>query len=142
MTSSAQPAPQPARALGRPDGGTPQEHRAAETAGCAALAELPALLVVALGRSGSSSLLRLLNAIPGYRISGETDNAWVFQYRHALALAPQYIGVGVEKKPLRQLEETPVCEGWAPFGERASARAQRLRSECVEAFIDQPINVG
>ena len=33
--------------------------------------------VLALGRTGSTHLVRLLNAIPGYRISGETDNAWI-----------------------------------------------------------------
>ena len=135
MTSTAQTSsPRAARSLDRPSGGTPHEHRAAaEAAKCAALVELPALLIVALGRSGSSSLVRLLNAIPGYRISGETDNAWIYLYRHARAQAQRYLGVGVEKKPLRLLEETPVCEGWAPFGERASARAQRLRSGCAEA---------
>lgn len=39
------------------------------------------MFVLALGRTGSSHLLRLLNAIEGYRISGETDNAWVYMGR-------------------------------------------------------------
>lgn len=45
---------------------------------CTELAALPCVFVVALGRTGSTHLLRVLNAIPGYRISGETDNAWIY----------------------------------------------------------------
>ena len=131
---------QPSRAMARPNGDAPPRWRAvaeaAETAECGMLATIPALFIVALGRTGSSSLVRLLNAIPGYRISGETDNAWMHLYRHARARAEPYIGVGVEKAPLRLLRETPVCEGWAPWGDRASARAQRLRAECEEAQKD------
>ena len=33
--------------------------------------------MIALGRTGSTHLLRVLNSVPGYRISGETDNAWI-----------------------------------------------------------------
>ena len=44
---------------------------------CAALAEMPCVFILALGRTGSTHLLRLLNSIEGYRISGETDNAWI-----------------------------------------------------------------
>lgn len=47
-------------------------------ASCMAIAELPCVFVVALGRTGSSHLLRVLNAIDGYRLSGETDNAWIY----------------------------------------------------------------
>ena len=47
-------------------------------ASCDALAELPCVFIIALGRTGSTHLLRLLNEIPGYRLSGETDNAWVY----------------------------------------------------------------
>jgi len=45
---------------------------------CRDFAELPCVFVVALGRTGSTHLLRLLNSISGYRLSGETDNAWVY----------------------------------------------------------------
>ena len=44
---------------------------------CAALAEMRCVFILALGRTGSTHLLRLLNSIEGYRISGETDNAWI-----------------------------------------------------------------
>ena len=50
----------------------------ASSASCSAIAALPCVFVVALGRTGSTHLLRLLNAIPGYRLSGETDNAWIY----------------------------------------------------------------
>ena len=45
---------------------------------CTELAQLSCVFIVALGRTGSTHLLRLLNTIPGYRLSGETDNAWVY----------------------------------------------------------------
>ena len=52
-----------------------------DAAVCAEQAVRPAVFVLALGRTGSSHLLRLLNAIEGYRVSGETDNAWVYMGR-------------------------------------------------------------
>lgn len=45
---------------------------------CTELAQLNCVFIVALGRTGSTHLLRLLNTIPGYRLSGETDNAWIY----------------------------------------------------------------
>ena len=45
---------------------------------CAEIASLPCVFIVALGRTGSTHLLRILNAIPGYRVTGETDNAWIY----------------------------------------------------------------
>lgn len=45
---------------------------------CAELAQLKCVFIIALGRTGSTHLLRLLNSIEGYRLSGETDNAWVY----------------------------------------------------------------
>ena len=44
---------------------------------CSAISQMPCVFILALGRTGSTHLLRLLNSIPGYRISGETDNAWI-----------------------------------------------------------------
>jgi hypothetical protein len=104
---------------------------------CADLANLPAVFIVALGRTGSSQLLRLLNGIPGYRISGETDNAWLYLARNARASAPLFLRVGLEKKPMRPLDETPVCETWPPFDERASARAQSLTRQCERKPLAQ-----
>ena len=49
----------------------------AAAAECSAISQMPCLFILALGRTGSTHLLRLLNSIPGYRISGETDNAWI-----------------------------------------------------------------
>ena len=46
-------------------------------ASCSAISQLPCVFILALGRTGSTHLLRLLNSIPGYRISGETDDAWI-----------------------------------------------------------------
>ena len=51
---------------------------AGSSSSCADLAAMPCVFVVALGRTGSTHLLRVLNAIPGYRVSGETDNAWIY----------------------------------------------------------------
>jgi len=45
---------------------------------CLAMSQLPCVFLIALGRTGSSHLLRLLNGIDGYRLSGETDNAWIY----------------------------------------------------------------
>ena len=45
---------------------------------CAQLAKMDCTFIIALGRTGSTHLLRLLNSIDGYRLSGETDNAWVY----------------------------------------------------------------
>ena len=104
---------------------------------CADLANLPAVFIVALGRTGSSQLLRLLNAIPGYRISGETDNAWLYLARNARASAPLFLEVGVDKKPLRPLDEAPICETWPPFDQRASARAQLLTRQCERKPLAQ-----
>ena len=44
---------------------------------CSLISQMPCVFILALGRTGSTHLLRLLNSIPGYRISGETDNAWI-----------------------------------------------------------------
>ena len=85
---------------------------------CDALASERAVFIVALGRSGSSHLLHLLNAIPGYRVSGETENAWLHLARHARA-APKPAAAAL-----------PLCEAWEPFSERAGARAMRLDPYC------------
>ena len=49
----------------------------AAAAECSAISQMPCVFILALGRTGSTHLLRLLNSIPGYRISGETNNAWI-----------------------------------------------------------------
>jgi len=54
---------------------------------CEAISQLPCVFIIAIGRTGSTHLQRLLNAIPGYRISGETDNAWIYMGWYARAEA-------------------------------------------------------
>ena len=92
---------------------------------CDALASERAVFIVALGRSGSSHLLHLLNAIPGYRVSGETENAWLHLARHARA-APNPAAAAVPGWPSLNASTLPRCETWEPFSERAGARALRL----------------
>lgn len=58
-------------------------HAAVDAASCRAIAQMPCVFLIALGRTGSSHLLRLLNGIDGYRLSGETDNAWIYMGRYA-----------------------------------------------------------
>ena len=96
---------------------------------CDALASERAVFIVALGRSGSSHLLHLLNAIPGYRVSGETENAWLHLARHARA-APNPAAAAVPGWPSLNASTLPRCETWEPFSERAGARALRLEAEC------------
>ncbi|KAL1527184.1 hypothetical protein AB1Y20_015863 [Prymnesium parvum] len=69
--------------------------------GCEALKRLRAVFIIALGRSGSSHLLHVLNSLPGYRISGETDNAWVHLGWFARARLAAGISArsGAAKKP-------------------------------------------
>lgn len=56
-----------------------------DPAKCLALSQLQCVFLIALGRTGSSHVLRLLNGIEGYRLSGETDNAWIYMGRYARA---------------------------------------------------------
>lgn len=78
------------------------------------MAQQQCVFIIALGRSGSSQLLNLLNHIPGYRISGETDNAWLFLSRLARHREPKL----------------PLCEHWPPFSQRAASRAANLSQYC------------
>ena len=90
-------------------------------ASCSELSDQHAVFVIALGRTGSSHLLRLLNAIPGYRISGETDNSWLYLARHARSLP----------RGLLQLSHRPVCDEFAPYlSHSAKIRAQNLSGLC------------
>ena len=90
---------------------------------CVELADQRAVFVIALGRTGSSHLLRLLNAIPGYRISGETDNSWLYLARHARSLP----------RGLLQLSHRPVCDEFAPYlSHSAKIRAQNLSGLCKD----------
>ena len=63
----------------------------ATAAECSKLSQMQCVFILALGRTGSTHLLRLLNSIPGYRISGETDNAWIHMgwFAHTLQLQAQ-----------------------------------------------------
>jgi len=40
----------------------------------------PAVFIVATGRSGSTSLLHMLNTIPGYKLKGENGGSWQLMY--------------------------------------------------------------
>ena len=90
---------------------------------CNALRQLRSVFIVALGRSGSSQLLRVLNSIPGYRISGETDNAWMHLARFAR-------GVGSGEAAAWRKQTLPICETWPAYGERVSVRAARAKAGC------------
>ena len=90
---------------------------------CSALRQLRSVFIVALGRSGSSQLLRVLNSIPGYRISGETDNAWMYLARFAR-------GVGSGNVAAWRKQKLPICETWPAYGERVSVRAASGKAEC------------
>lgn len=62
---------------------------------CVALSQLPCVFIVALGRTGSTHIQRVINSIPGYRISGETDNAWIYMGWYARAEATANNGAAV-----------------------------------------------
>ena len=127
---------------------------------CAALGELPCVFIIALGRSGSSHLLRLLNSVPGYRISGETDNAWLYFTRFARAQAGMQQDLLLAQRSKRKEERRaakkkgsvkargqeeaadiessladrtqflPVCELWPTFQLRAAVRAKNWSKVC------------
>lgn len=121
--------------LGGPSEGARLRHSNVHADDCARLAQLPAVFIVALGRTGSSQLVRLLNAIPGFRVSGESDNAWAYLARHARSTRSAL--VGIDRMPLLFADKVPVCETWPPWGERASARASVLRERCERKHISQ-----
>ena len=105
---------------------------------CEELAALPCVFILALGRSGSSHLVQILHSIPGYRISGETDNAWVYLARFArLAEAMDQKRARVHQATSTaalgrtgSMAELPLCETWRPYYQRAGARATNLTARC------------
>ena len=105
---------------------------------CEELAALPCVFILALGRSGSSHLVQILHSIPGYRISGETDNAWVYLARFArLAEAMDQKRARVHQATSTaalgrtgSMAELPLCETWRPYYQRAGARATNLTAIC------------
>ena len=114
-------------------------HRHMSHAGtCEELAALPCVFILALGRSGSSHLVQILHSIPGYRISGETDNAWVYLARFArLAEAMDQKRARVHQATSTaalgrtgSMAELPLCETWRPYYQRAGARATNLTARC------------
>ena len=114
-------------------------HRQMSHAGtCEELAALPCVFILALGRSGSSHLVQILHSIPGYRISGETDNAWVYLARFArLAEAMDQKRARVHQATSTaalgrtgSMAELPLCETWRPYYQRAGARATNLTARC------------
>ena len=114
-------------------------HRQMSHAGtCEELAALPCVFILALGRSGSSHLVQILHSIPGYRISGETDNAWVYLARFArLTEAMDQKRARVHQATSTaalgrtgSMAELPLCETWRPYYQRAGARATNLTARC------------
>ena len=104
-------------------------------ASCDELAELPCVFILALGRSGSSHLIRILHSIPGYRISGETDNAWLYLARFArLTQSFEQRKARAHNAALNGQQgfkaKLPFCETWPPYYQRAGARAANLTARC------------
>lgn len=81
---------------------------------CVELANISCVFVLALGRTGSTHLLRLLNEIPGYRLTGETDNAWI------------YLGWWHDKLGSQHREVPQVAAGTASPITPNSQRSRRL----------------
>ena len=84
---------------------------------CAALAEMRCVFILALGRTGSTHLLRLLNNLEGYRISGETDNSWIhmgwFMESIRAGSAHGQDRVGLKRRPVllpASAENATLCD--------------------------------
>ena len=105
---------------------------------CDELANHRCVFIVALGRTGSSHLLNLLNAIDGYRISGETDNSWLylgwfasaargggFNASDALACEMRRLMLAVHN-PAPRARVFGFKEIYSPFVRRPSAAADVL----------------
>ena len=89
-----------------------------DSSSCAEITALPCVFIVAIGRTGSTHLLRVLNAIPGYRVSGETDNAWIYLGRWHEAL---------RSRPLPSVAvATP--SGWDPHTAASANAGRRLQT--------------
>ena len=128
---------------------------AIKSEGCESLVQLQAVFIIALGRTGSSNLVRVLNTIPGYRISGETDNAWLHLARWARQRRDTAEALWLKQQKQREtradgsstsLQEDirseyeqalygsekyiPVCQMWPPFQRRAAARVANFSKLC------------
>ena len=92
---------------------------------CEGLASLPCVFIVALGRTGSTHVLHLLNQIDGYRISGETDNAWVYLgwWREHLGLTPT-----AQASVQRRLQDDLQATTWmVPRDKKGRGRSKPAR---------------
>ena len=50
----------------------------ANTLTCERMAAWPCVFIVSFGRTGSTHILKILNSIKGYRLTGETRDAWIY----------------------------------------------------------------
>jgi hypothetical protein len=85
------------------------------------------VFVVTYGRSGSTLLMGLLNAIPGYRICGENYNALyrLYQADAAIRQAREKFSGTSELAPQSSWYGTP------------RVRPHRFRAELVDSFVNQ-----
>lgn len=83
------------------------------------------VFVVTYGRSGSTLLMGLLNAIPGYRILGENGNALyqLFQAYAAIATAHEKFPGALHQDPRSAWYGAPRL------------RPERFRADLVESFV-------
>jgi hypothetical protein len=83
------------------------------------------VFVVTYGRSGSTLLMGLLNAIPGYRILGENGNALyrLFQAYAAIAAAHEKFPGALHQDPRSAWYGAPRL------------RPERFRADLVESFV-------
>lgn len=83
------------------------------------------LFVVTYGRSGSTLLMSLLNAIPGYRICGENYNALYRLYQADAA-------IGQAREKFCGTSELAPQSAW--YG-MPRVRPHRFRAELVDSFV-------
>jgi Sulfotransferase family len=84
------------------------------------------VFVVTYGRSGSTLLMSLLNAIPGYRICGENYNALYRLYQADAA-------VGAARERFCGTSELAPQSSW--YG-MPRVRPHRFRAELVDSFVN------
>lgn len=87
------------------------------------------VFIVTYGRSGSTLLQTLLNALPGYQIRGENNDAFLHLFRAWRALHEAYALSGVIEKQL----ETPPNHPWYGL---ENSQAAPFGKALVDAFIN------
>jgi hypothetical protein len=94
---------------------------------CRAMGQMPCVFLIALGRTGSSHLLRLLNGIDGYRLSGETDNAWIYMGR--------YVGARVGARSELLAARRDHGAWWSSDAVRARANASGVLCQARQLML-------